>query len=153
MRIPHLLSTVGLLVCIEAQALQTIDLDPSHLKTLGTSLANSAGNSQWQQLWQRSRQAGHLGSPETREAFTIPMQEIPSLVKATLASAERVQGLKKTQALYRRDFAPQVVGARGGTPLTAVCLWVDWRSFPDNALPRQTALMAQVSLLVTHPCD
>ncbi len=152
MRIPYLLS-IGLLVCIEAQALQTVDLDPSHLKQLGTGLANSAGNSQWQQLWQRSRQAGHLGSPETQEAFTVTMRDIPPLVRATLTSADSAQGLKKTQALYRRDFAPQVVGARGDTPLTAVCLWVDWRSFPDNALPRQTALMAQVNLLITHPCD
>ncbi|GGU76681.1 hypothetical protein GCM10009504_37240 [Pseudomonas laurentiana] len=152
MRIPSLLS-IGLLVCIEAQALQTVDLDPSHLKQLGTGLANSAGNSQWQQLWQRSRQAGHLGSPETQEAFTVTMREIPPLVRATLTSADSAQGLKKTQALYRRDFAPQVVGARGDTPLTAICLWVDWRSFPDNALPRQTALMAQVNLLITHPCD
>ena len=37
-----------------------------------------------------------------------------------------------------------------GASLSAVCLWVDWRTLPENSA--STVHMGQVSLLLSKPC-
>lgn len=147
-----LLGCLLLGTCLSAQALDTHSVPETTLLSLGASLASSAGSSQWQQLWKRSRDAGYL-TPQAQGAwFTAAQATLPELVKATLAEADSVTAQQTTQALYRRDFHPQEIGRQGETRLYALCLRVDWRALgsrvPYNPLPH----MKQVSLLEAQPC-
>ncbi|UVJ42329.1 hypothetical protein NVV94_16985 [Pseudomonas sp. LS1212] len=151
MLIRSLLGLLALLSCA-AHALQTPAASDATLLKLAATLEKTAGNSQWQQLWSRSRQAGHLEANPTQPYFTAPMREIPALVSKTLNQAQSVEALKQTQALYRHDFSPRVVGQQGSLALTAVCLWVDWRTLPENPSVNEQSSMQQVGLLLTRPC-
>ncbi|MCZ4322681.1 hypothetical protein [Pseudomonas anguilliseptica] len=136
-----------------SHAMSTENLPEDTLKAYGQSLASGAGSSQWQQLWQRTRAAGYFNQDGVQARFTLPMKEIPELVSSTLRDAHSVQPDKGTQALYRRDFAPRVVGTEGPQPLTAICLKVDWRSLPDHTQVTDSAQMGSVSLLLAQPCQ
>lgn len=144
-------ASLALFISAGAHALTTDNLPDTTLRALGARLAEQAGSSQWQQLWQRTRDAGHLGAGKVAH-FTLDQPRIAGLVAATLADADTVIAEKSTRARYRRDFRPLVVGTYNGSPLTAVCLWVDWRSAPSGMLPAHVASMGQVSLLLSKPC-
>ncbi|MEE1924818.1 hypothetical protein V0R50_24145 [Pseudomonas sp. 148P] len=146
-----LLGSLALSASLGAHALDTNNLTETELLALATSLAQNAGSSQWQQLWQRTRSAGHL-APGKVPYFTIPQQQIAELALVTLESADGASAGKGTRALYRRDFQPLVVGNDNGTPLSAVCLSVDWRTVPDNLSGSAVPWMGQISLLLSQPC-
>ena len=132
-----------------AHALQTGQLPEPRLRELSANLADAAGSSQWQQLWKRSRDAGHFQPSGQQARFTLPMSSIPERVRETLGMADGITPEQSTLALYRRDFAPQIVGVEGTQNLSAICLRVDWRSVPDNPQPEQ---LIGASLLLTYPC-
>ncbi|MDR0280481.1 MAG: hypothetical protein LBJ37_21615 [Paucimonas sp.] len=146
-----LLGSVALSASLGAHALNTENLTESELLALATHLAQNAGSSQWQQLWQRTRSAGHL-SPGKVPHFTVPQQQIAELALATLQRADAARAEKGTRARYRRDFQPLVVGNDNGTSLSAVCLSVDWRTLPDNLSGSPVPWLGQVSLLLSKPC-
>lgn len=151
MTLRFLLGSLALSTCLTAQALTTEDLPESTLHVLGAALAQNAGSSQWQQLWQRTRNGGHL-APGSTAWFSLPHPQIVERVKATLADADSVTAEHGTRARYRRDFQPEVVGRHNGTALSAVCLWVDWRGTPQQTSLPTPGQMGLVSLLVSHPC-
>ncbi|PWB31850.1 hypothetical protein DCO48_15490 [Pseudomonas sp. SDI] len=140
-----------LLISLDSHALSTAQLPPETLHSLGQTLAQTAGSSQWQQLWQRSRAAGYL-DPRSELHFTLAQAQLPALAKATLASAQQVSAEGVSLARYRRDFHPTEIGLHGQTRLSALCLWVDWRTVP-TPLPIDTRPhLRQVSLLRAQPC-
>ena len=124
-----LLGSLALSTCLGAQALETARRSQTELTALATTLAQHAGSSQWQQLWQRTREAGHL-SPGKVAHFTLSQPRIDELTRITLASPHSAQAYKLTRVRYRRDFQPLVLGNDNGTPLSALCLSVDWRTLP-----------------------
>lgn len=132
-----------------AHALQTDTLSATRLGELSDKLAANAGSSQWQQLWKRTRDAGHFQPGGEQARFTLPMTLIPELVRDTLGKADSTTAQKSTLVLYRRDFAPRVTGVEAKQNLTAICLQVDWRSVPDNPQPEQ---MIGANLLLAYPC-
>jgi hypothetical protein len=132
-----------------AHALQTYTLPATRLAELSSELASTAGSSQWQQLWKRTRDAGHFQSSGEQARFILPMTVIPELVRDTLAKADSATPQKSTLVLYRRDFAPRVTGVEALQDVTAICLQVDWRSVPDNPQPEQ---LIGANLLLTYPC-
>ncbi|WP_445937980.1 hypothetical protein [Pseudomonas sp.] len=136
-----------------SHAMNTENLPESTLKAYGQSLAVGAGSSQWQQLWQRTRAAGYFNQDGTQTRFTLPMKLIPELVSTTLSDAHSVKPDNGTQALYRRDFAPRVIGAKGPDALTAICLKVDWRSLPEKTPTNDSGQMGSISLLLVQPCQ
>lgn len=144
-----LFATLVLSTSLDSHALNTENQSESTLLTLGTTLASSAGSSQWQQLWQRTRDAGHL-APGSTAYFTLSHPQIAERVRQTLGHADSVIPERTTRARYRRDFQPEVVGMNNGASLSAVCLWVDWRTLPENSA--SAVHMGQVSLLLSKPC-
>lgn len=142
-----------LLTPLSLQALDTRQTPTEQLLELGRELAASAGASQWQQLWQRVRQAGYLQANGTSVHFTVPPAQLPELARQTLARADQVQAQRQTQALYRRNFADQVIGHRDGQPLHALCLLVDWRTLPQGMRNTPQAYLPSASLLSSYPCD
>ncbi|MGF6592100.1 hypothetical protein [Pseudomonas sp. 2835] len=148
-----LLTSLMLLGPLTAQALSTESQPRAVLLELGAQLANSAGSNQWQQLWQRTRQAGHLHSSPQVLHFDAPQAQIPALVSSTLTRADEALALKQTHVRYRRDFHPRIIGKDGPRELTALCVWVDWRSFPEQGISRPAGYLGQVSLLLARPCD
>jgi len=151
MSIRILLGSLALSTSLGAQALNTENLAEADLLALATALAQSAGSSQWQQLWQRSRAAGHL-SPGQAAHFTLDQPQIARLTLATLEKADAATAERGTRARYRRDFQPQVLGNDKGTPLSALCVWVDWRTLPERLGASRKLEMGQVSLLLSKPC-
>lgn len=151
MTLRPLFGSLVLCTSLAAHALNTEQLPDATLLALGSSLAQNAGSSQWQQLWQRTRAAGHL-TPGAAAHFTLAQATIVELVTATLGAADAVSASKGTRAHYRRDFSPLVTGMDNGRPLSAICLWVDWRTLPENAIAASARHLSQVSLLVSHPC-
>lgn len=135
-----------------AHALQTTDLADDHLRAYAATLADVAGSSQLQQLWKRTRDAGHFGGAQGSAYFTAPMRELPALVRQTLAQPDELAALKQTQVTYRRDFSPQQIGRAGEGPLTALCLRVDWNALAQTAQPDNGQAMGLVSLLIARPC-
>lgn len=132
-----------------AHALQTDTLPATRLAELSSELASAAGSSQWQQLWKRTRDAGHFQPSGEQARFILPMTVIPELVRDTLAKADSATPQKSTLVLYRRDFAPRVTGVEALKDVTAICLQVDWRSVPENPQPEQ---LIGANLLLTYPC-
>ncbi|QLF92340.1 hypothetical protein HW090_03640 [Pseudomonas sp. ABC1] len=134
-------------------AMSTENLSDKTLKAYGQTLSSVAGSSQWQQLWQRTRAAGHFQQEGPQARFTVPMKDIPDLVSSTLRNAHDAQSDRGTQVIYRKDFVPQVVGVEGVNNLTAVCVRVDWRSLPEGTATGDFAQMGNVSLLLARPCQ
>ncbi|MDD2061131.1 hypothetical protein N5D52_18805 [Pseudomonas sp. GD03860] len=148
----RLLSSFALLACINAQAIPTTTLSPEQHHALGKQLAETAGASQWQQLWHRSRLAGYLDSQPTGAYFTLPQAVLPEAARLTLSDPSVTSALNQTQVLYRRDFPSQSIGRQGERPLNALCVLVDWRTLPEHALARPAPYLGQISLLLARPC-
>ncbi|MCO7513847.1 hypothetical protein NJF44_08900 [Pseudomonas guariconensis] len=148
-----LIAGLLLLAPSPAHALETTHLPPERLHALGSALANKAGSSQWQLLWQNVRTAGYLTNHPTRLHFSVPHRELPILARETLAQADQVEALERTRARYRRDFHPQVIGRRDGQALNALCLVVDWRAVPHGMRDRPEAYLRLARLLDSYPCD
>ncbi|WP_296232864.1 hypothetical protein [Pseudomonas sp. UBA4617] len=142
-----------LLTPFSLHALNTRQVSTEQLFELGRDLAAQAGASQWQQLWQRVRQAGYLQENRASVHFSVAPALLPELARQTLAQADQVQAQQQTLALYRRNFADQVIGQRNGQPLNALCLLVDWRTLPQNMLHAPEAYLRGASLLSSYPCD
>lgn len=153
MSIGRFLCGITLLLGLEAQALQTAPLSTEQHQILGKQLLEHAGSSQWQQLWQRSRQAGHLDTQTNIPYFSLDSAQLIKAVELTLSQPEQTFALKDTQVLYRRDFLPQAVGKQADNSFSAVCIWVDWRTLPEHALSQPTAYLGQISLLLARPCQ
>lgn len=151
MRSTLLLSSLALTTALTTHAFDTTQHSEAILQQLGNVLADTASASQWQQLWQRTRAAGHFANGDGAH-FTLSQQQIPSLVKSTLDTADSVAPEPATLAVYRKDFHPQVVGQQGQAALSAICLRVDWRNLPPSLPANPQAHMSQVSLLRTWPC-
>ncbi len=149
----HLLFASLLLTPLSLHALDTQQTPAEHLLELGRELATHAGASQWQQLWQRVRQAGYLQPDAAPVHFSVPTARLPDLARLTLAQADQAQPLRQTQVLYRRHFADQVIGQRNGQPLHALCLLVDWRTLPPGMRATPQAYLGSASLLSSYPCD
>ncbi|WEK28753.1 MAG: hypothetical protein P0Y58_17765 [Candidatus Pseudomonas phytovorans] len=142
-----------ILTPLSLHALDTREVTAAQLLELGHDLERHAGASQWQQLWQRVRQAGYLQAHGAPVHFTAPMAQLPNLARQTLAQADHVQVLHQTQALYRRSFPGTVIGQRGAQPLHALCLLVDWRTLPQGMLDSPHAYLRSASLLSSYPCN
>ncbi|OUM22895.1 hypothetical protein B8W72_31170 [Pseudomonas putida] len=142
-----------ILTPLTLHALDTREVTAAQLLELGRDLERHAGASQWQQLWQRVRQAGFLQANSAPVHFTAPMSQLPELARQTLAQADQVQALHRTQALYRRSFSGTVIGQRDGQPLHALCLLVDWRTLPQGMLDASQAYLRSASLLSSYPCN
>ena len=142
-----------ILTPLTLHALDTREVTAAQLLELGRDLERHAGASQWQQLWQRVRQAGFLRTSSAPVHFTAPMSQLPELARQTLAQADQVQALRQTQALYRRSFSGTVIGQRDGQPLHALCLLVDWRTLPQGMLDAPQAYLRSASLLSSYPCN
>ncbi|MNG79131.1 hypothetical protein D3C79_377370 [compost metagenome] len=142
-----------LLSSLSLYALDTRHVPTEQLLALGNALAVQAGSSQWQQLWQRVRQAGYLQARRGQAHFTVEQPQLPALARQTLAEATQVKSVGQTRTLYRRDFPGQVIGKRDETPLTALCLVVDWRTLPPSLLGTPHAYLQSSSLIDAYPCD
>lgn len=153
MFIARFLGCLAFVLTLQAQALPTAALSSEQHLALGKQLAEHAGASQWQQLWQRSRQAGHLAEQPDTAYFSLAPTQLIEAVNLTLSQPDQSNPIKQTQVLYRKDFSPQSVGKQAGISLNAICLWVDWRTLPEHALNRPTPYLGQISLLITRPCE
>jgi len=134
-------------------ALDTRQIPSEQLLNLGSDLATHAGASQWQQLWQRTRAAGHLHHNPRHAHFTVAQPRLPKLAYETLAQADQVEARGKTLALYRRRFPGQVIGMSDERSLSALCLLVDWRTLPQNMANSARAYLGSASLMISYPCD
>lgn len=146
-----LLGGLVLLISLDSPALNSAPHPVKTLQDLGQALAQTAGSSQWQQLWQRSRAAGYF-DPHSELHFTLAQAHLPALAKTTLASAEQVSAEGASLARYRRDFHPSEIGRHGPTRLSALCLWVDWRILPSPSPVDPRPYLRQVSLMRAQPC-
>ena len=147
----------ALLILLLSPALTTHALDPrqtppEQLLKLGGQLAAHAGSSQWQQLWQRTRAAGHLQAKPGHPYFTIPQPQLPDLARQTLAHADRVEALNITLARYRRAFPDRVIGMFNDQPLNSICLVIDWRTLPQEQANTSYAYLKAASFLNSYPC-
>jgi hypothetical protein len=137
---------------IAIHALDTRQASPEQLLTLGSQLAAHAGSSQWQQLWQRTRAAGHLQATPGHAYFTAPHLLLPELARQTLARADQVEAVNGTLARYRRTFSGKVIGVLDGQPLNSLCLIIDWRTLPQGQASKADAYLGGASLLNSYPC-
>ncbi|MHC6225935.1 hypothetical protein ACYU03_14350 [Pseudomonas sp. X10] len=146
---------IALFLCgpLASHALDTESVAPEHLLALGSKLATHAGSSQWQQLWQNTRRAGHFSEQPLQPYFSLPSTQLPALARSALTNAHSVQPFARTRARYRHDFEPQLIGIHGERELNALCLEVDWRTLPPRMIDAPTAYLGQVSLLRSYPCD
>ncbi|KAF0862798.1 hypothetical protein [Pseudomonas sp. LD120] len=139
------------LLASAAHALETTHLPPATLKAYAATLSPAAGNSQWQQLWKRSRDKGAFTQQGEQPRFTVSHDKLPDMARTTLRNANSVSAQNTTQALYRYEFS-NFIGQAKGISLKAMCLLVDWRSLPSNTQPDDTSHMGNASLLHTYPC-
>ncbi|MFJ4144025.1 hypothetical protein [Pseudomonas sp. NPDC089734] len=134
-----------------AHAFESSEVSQEKLKAYGATLAASAGSSQWQQMWKRSRDMG-MFNYQNPTHFTVPNNLLPDMVNRTLGAAQSVQPTGTTQAVYRFDFG-RPVGVEKNQPLTAICLTVDWRALPAETATDDTSRMGSVNLVITRPCS
>ncbi|MFJ4441128.1 hypothetical protein ACIPZ8_03435 [Pseudomonas sp. NPDC089422] len=134
-------------------ALDTRQTAPERLLELGAQLAAHAGNSQWQQLWQRTRAAGHLQARPGHAYFTVPQPLLPELARQVLAQADQVEPQGNTLARYRRTFPDKVIGVLDKQSLNSLCLLIDWRSLPQEQSDKAHAYLAGASFLNSYPCE
>lgn len=137
---------------LATHALDTRQAPPEQLLKLGSQLADHAGKSQWQQLWQRSRAAGHLQATPGLAYFTISHPLLPELARQTLTRADKVEAVNITLARYRRAFPGRVIGMLDDQPLNSLCLIIDWRTLPQEQANEAHAYLAGASLLNSYPC-
>jgi hypothetical protein len=141
-------------LALPASALSVNTLTQTQLREAGARLAEHAGSSQWQQLWARSRAAGYFAAEGHHHRFTLPMRDIPPVVRQTLAAPDHVQVQGQTRTQMRRDFAPDTIGTVDGRRLTAVCLVIDWRGASDRRQDEllENADLTYVTLSSARPC-
>jgi hypothetical protein len=137
---------------LATHALDTRQTPPEQLLQLGSQLAGQAGSSQWQQLWQRTRDAGHFKAASSHAYFTITHPLLPELARQTLARADQVETVNSTLARYRRTFPDRVIGMLDEQPLYSLCLIIDWRSLPQAQASKAHANLSGASLLNSYPC-
>jgi len=147
------LFTLLLLPALPTHALDTEQATPEQLLQLGNQLAASAGPSQWQQLWQRTRTAGYLQAQAQRPHFTLEQLRLPALAEQALAQADQVEALGNSVARYRRQFPGQVIGMLDQHTLDALCLEVDWRTLPQGMVDHPQAYLGSARLLSSYPCN
>lgn len=141
------------LLATPAAALTVDQVNEKELRGYMATLAEHAGASQWQQLWSNTRQQHHFDTSGRQARFTLPMREIPALVRQTLTAPLQVQILPPTRTQVRRDFSPRVIGVAQDQPLTAICVWLDWRGAPERTdRPLGAADLRYVSLTSAKPC-
>jgi len=137
---------------LATHALDTRQAPPEQLLKLGSQLAAHAGSSQWQQLWQRTRAAGHLQPTSGQAYFTAPQPLLPELARQTLAQADHVETVSRTLARYQRTFPDRVIGMLDDQPLHSLCLIIDWRTVPQEQANEAQAYLGSASLLNSYPC-
>lgn len=137
---------------LATHALDTRQAPPEQLLELGSQLADHAGSSQWQQLWQRTRAAGHLSATPGHAYFTPPHTLLPELARQTLAQADQVEAVDSTLARYKRTFPDSVIGMLDDQPLNSLCLIIDWRTLPQEQATQALAYLGGASLLKSYPC-
>jgi hypothetical protein len=154
MRIPALPFVLVSLIAAPALALTVDSVSETELRRYSATLAEQASNTQWQQLWRNTRQNGRFDDTGAGPRFTLPMREIPGLVRQTLAAPDLLQISLPTSTRLRRDFGPRTTGQARGVELTAICVLVDWRGAPDPTFqaPLQPHDLFYVSLTNTEPC-
>lgn len=141
------------LLAMPAVALTVEDISERELRGYTATLAEHAGASQWQQLWSNTRQQRHFDTAGPQARFTLPMREIPGLVRQTLTAPVQVQRLPPTRTQIRRDFSPRITGMAQDRPLTGICIWIDWRGAPERTdRPLSAADLRYVSLARAKPC-
>lgn len=137
---------------LATHALDTRQATPEQLLTLGSQLAEHAGSSQWQQLWQRTRAAGHFQATSGHAYFTVPHSLLPELARQTLARADQVEAVNSTLARYRRTFPDRGIGVLDDQSLNSLCLVIDWRTLPQERASKAHAYLGGASLLNSYPC-
>lgn len=147
-----LLAVIFMLNTSPAFAMQTEDMSQEALKEYGASLAVASGAMHWQQLWKRTREAGAFDAQGEQPRFTQPMTKIPELVSITLSASTNVQALYNTQAVYRRDFAPNIIGVIENQNVTSICVTVNWKPVSEGTAPSDRDAIANASMLITLPC-
>lgn len=154
MRKPLLALALAATLAAPVCAITLDTLTDTDLRRYSASLAEHAGSSQWQLLWQNSRAAGHFKATGRQPRFTLPMRDIPALVQQTLTEPDRIDRLGATRTRLRRNISPRIAGEMNGTPLNAICLTVDWRgaSEPASGQPADAAALRFVSLIAAEPC-
>ncbi|OCT29579.1 hypothetical protein [Pseudomonas putida] len=150
---PLLLCTVLFLPLTCAHAVDTSTLPREQLLELGARLEASSGSSQWQQLWQQVRGNGLLQDQPEQLRFAPPPSELPAMVRLTLAQAQHVDPFATTHARYRRVFSPQIIGYRASQALEALCVDVDWRALPAEAVSAPQSYLGLASLRKAYPCE
>jgi len=149
MRRPFIALALAATFASPVNAITLDTLTDTDLRRYSASLAEHAGSSQWQLLWQNSRAAGHFKATGAQPRFTLPMHDIPALVQQTLAEPDRIDRLGTTRTRLRRDISPRIAGEMNGTPLNAICLTVDWRGASE---PADAKTLRFVSLIAAEPC-
>lgn len=149
-----LLLYIGLttFIVIPSLAMQTENLPERTLKAFGKTLAESASSAQWQQLWTKMRSAGAFAADGDQPRFTLSLNIIPDHVRASFHNADRAWSKAGTMAVYRRDFAPRVVGTVNNEAVTNICVTVDWRSVPEGTSPLDYDAFTLASLHWAVPC-
>ncbi len=135
-----------------AFAMQTSDKSQEVLQEYGASLAVASGAMHWQQLWKRTREAGAFNAQGDQPRFTQPMIKIPELVSVTLSGSTDVQALYNTQAIYRRDFSPHIMGVIENQNVTSICVTVNWKPVSEGTPPSDRDAIANASMLIALPC-
>lgn len=153
MKRPLLLSTLLLLHCTPALAIDTTTTPGERLIELGVLLEARSGPSQWQQLWQRVRANGLFLDPPAPLHFSVKPAQVAAMARQVLIAADEVRPFAVSYARYRRGFATQIVGQRGGQALHALCLDIDWRALPTNASDQPEPYLRLVTLANAYPCE
>ena len=143
---------VGLSSLNLAHALDTHAVSEDQLRRYSTALSQSAGSSQWQQLWANTRRAGHFSADGEQTRFTLAMHDLPDKVRQTLSSPDGIIPIKHSQTWIRRDFTPSQTGLKGGVRYSALCVLVDWKSVPQGTRISDHANISLASLSLTEPC-
>lgn len=129
-------------------------MEASQLRHYSAMLGEHAGTSQWQRLWQTTRQRGYFAMEGKQPRFVLPMRELPAAARQTLNAPDHLEIASGAQMHLRRDFSPSVIGTAEGRPLHGLCLTVDWSDAPDLR-PGQAwspADLFHVTLRLAEPC-
>ena len=147
-----LLANFFMFIASSAFAMQTTDKSQEALQQYGASLSASAGHYHWQQLWKRTREAGALDGQGDQPRFTLHMSKLPDIVSNTMSSSTNIQAVYNTQAVYRKDFSPHVIGAIENQNVNSVCVTVDWKAVSEGTLPSDVSSVMNASILIALPC-
>lgn len=129
-------------------------MDAHQLRRYAAMLGEHASASQWQRLWQATRQRGSFAADGEELRFVLPMRELPAAARKTLDAPDQLEVKEGSQVRVRRDFHPTIIGRVGGKALHGLCLTVDWSDAPapgpDGAWTPTD--MFHVTLRIAEPC-